>query len=464
MAVTSIWPIKGRVDKVINYARNPEKTRSADYKIMNPPSEIESVVNYAVNEDKTEKRMFVTGVNCIEKNVVRQFESDLARSKRPSDRVCFHGYQSFAADEVNAEEAHNIGVELAKEIWGKDFRVLVATHCNTGHYHNHFIICGASMDGEKRFHNGHEEYRRMREISDRICREHGLSVINEPKGKGKNYAEWAAEKNGQPTLRGTIRHDIDVAIRGSVNKTQFLDAMDQMGYIIDQSGKHPKIKHFGSPRFVRFDSLGEGYSVADILDRIDGNYYPEYPDIPPQEDARQIFDEEDERVSGMGYDALYRCYFKSIVITMERPEANRHLYFLMREEHKKFESYKTQSRILAENKIDTAEDLTAFREKTQSRIAELIKMRNDLRNELKRANRAGDEELAHACRYNIEIASRNLKDARAEVAACDSIFENNSTVRQKLQAIENNQFRGKENKEKDEHIRRSGRSGRKNES
>ena len=136
----------------------------------------------------------------------------------------------------------------------------------------------------------------------------------------------------------------------------------------------------------------------------------------------------------------------------------------MREEHKKFESYKTQSRILAENKIDTAEDLTAFREKTQSRIAELIKMRNDLRNELKRANRAGDEELAHACRYNIEIASRNLKDARAEVAACDSIFENNSTVRQKLQAIENNQFRGKENKEKDEHIRRSGRSGRKNDS
>ena len=98
----------------------------------------------------------------------------------------------------------------------------------------------------------------MREESDRLCKEYGLSVIRNPKAKGKSYAEWRAEFEGRPTVRGTIREAIDIAVSGSGSRLEFLGAMDQMGFIIDQSGKYPKIKHVGGERFVRFSSLGPG--------------------------------------------------------------------------------------------------------------------------------------------------------------------------------------------------------------
>ena len=93
-------------------------------------------------------------------------------------RICYHGYQSFAKGETTAETAHAIGVELAKRLWGERFEVLVATHCNTGCYHNHFVINSVSfLDGYK-FYNSPADYQRMREESDRLCIEYGLSVIH----------------------------------------------------------------------------------------------------------------------------------------------------------------------------------------------------------------------------------------------------------------------------------------------
>ena len=152
MAVTSIWPIKGRVDKVINYARNPEKTH--DKKSLLKLHEIEGVIEYAADEMKTETRALVTCLNLSsEENAAKEFMEVKHRYGKEDGRVCYHGYQSFKADEVDADTAHNIGVALAKELWGDRFQVVIATHCNTGHYHNHFVINSVSdVDGLK-FYN-----------------------------------------------------------------------------------------------------------------------------------------------------------------------------------------------------------------------------------------------------------------------------------------------------------------------
>ena len=128
-------------------------------------------------------------------------------------------------------------------------------------------------DGRK-YNDCKESYRLLREESDKLCREYSISVITDPQGEGKSYAEREVEKNGECTLRGGIRDSIDIAVRGCTSRDDFFDILDQMGYVIDTSGKYPKIKHVGDDRFVRFKSLGPGYSLEEILARVDENDYP----------------------------------------------------------------------------------------------------------------------------------------------------------------------------------------------
>ena len=211
MAVTSIWPIKGRVEKVINYARNPEKTH--DKEKLSELHEIEGVVEYAADEMKTEKRAYVTCLHLhSEETAAQEFMETKRLMHNEGGRSCYHGYQSFKADEVDADTAHSIGVALARELWGDRFLVVIATHCNTGHYHNHFVINSVSDVDGKKFYNSPADYRRMRAVSDRLCREAKISVIEYPANRRTNYGEWLAEKNGKPTMRSRIREDIDRAI------------------------------------------------------------------------------------------------------------------------------------------------------------------------------------------------------------------------------------------------------------
>ena len=145
MAVTSMWPIKGRIDKVINYARNPEKTIEESHSEMAGLHAIEGVLEYAANDMKTERREYVTCLNCMEEYAAEQFLetqrlwSRIAGRDKTTGRVCYHGYQSFPEGSVNAETAHEIGVSLAERLWGSEYQVVIATHCNTNHYHNHFV-------------------------------------------------------------------------------------------------------------------------------------------------------------------------------------------------------------------------------------------------------------------------------------------------------------------------------------
>lgn len=135
MAVTSMWPIKGRVDKVINYARNPEKTVETVHNDLAQLHAIDGVVEYAADEMKTERREYVTCLNCTEEHAAQQFMetkrlwSQITGMDKTSGRVCYHGYQSFPKGEVNAETAHEIGVKLAERLWGNEYEVVIATHC-----------------------------------------------------------------------------------------------------------------------------------------------------------------------------------------------------------------------------------------------------------------------------------------------------------------------------------------------
>ena len=326
MAVTSIWPVKGRVDRVINYAQNPEKTIEASYEEQAALHVVDDVVEYAADEMKTERRSYVSCLNCREDTAAVQFMETKRLWGKLGGRMCYHGYQSFKADEVTAETAHEIGVKLAQELWGDRFEVVVATHCNTGHYHNHFVINSVSWADGYKFYNSPADYARMREVSDRLCKEYGLSVVKQPEGKSKSYGEWQAEKKGRFTHRGSIRADIDRAILASTTQRDFIQVMTEMGYEFKtrakdgQPLKHPALKPPDARDFFRFYKLGKGYDLEEIKERILQNIRKQvpFPEVAHRPCRRyRLKGKPRKRLTGL--QALYFRYCYELHILRKKP-------------------------------------------------------------------------------------------------------------------------------------------------
>lgn len=473
MAVTSIWPIKGRISKVIDYARNPEKVTEGGFQKQAELHMIEGVMEYAANDMKTEQRSYVTCLNCREDEAAKQFMetkeywSRILGVDKTGGRVCFHGYQSFAAGEVTAEQAHQIGVELAQRLWGEQFEVLVATHCNTGHYHTHFVINSVSWRDGHKFHNGPEDYQPMRDISDRLCLKYGLSVVEEPVGRGKNHGEYLAEQNGLPTVRGLIRRDIEEAIAASVTSEEFFARMNEKGYEIKvrtDSGsllKYPAIRPPGAARFFRFHKLGSGFALDEILDRVSDNYRRKLP-FPEeeQEEVRRYREKTQPREKPTGLRALYIRYCYELHIIEKHPASAKRVSFLMRQDLTRMDLLDEQTRLLAEHRIETKDDLDSYRRKATDEIGSLSELRKDLRNELKRVQRKDDQEATADIKARIGTASEAIKKKKHELYLCDCIEARSAPMERELDALIREQSKGKEEKNDEQHLGRGGRAGR----
>ena len=462
MAVTKIWPIKGRVDKVIDYARNPEKTRESSYDRQVQLHTIDGVIEYAANEMKTETRAYVTCINCREDMAAKQFMETknywtrVSGRNKFSGRVCFHAYQSFADQEITAETAHEIGVHLAERMWGDRFEVVVATHCNTGHYHNHFVINSVSFQDGLKFDCRLEDYKRMRQESDRLCLEYGLSILEEPQRRGQNYGEYLAEKNGKPTYRGTIRQDIDRAIGASMTEREFFHKLEEMGYEIKLYGssgkllKHPGLKPAGAKGYFRFHSLGEGYDLESLTEKILQNRWRKNPFPEEEKQYVQAYRREHQpKEKAKGLHALYLRYCFELHILYQFPASYKKVSFYMREDLARLDKLDQQTRFLGENHVETIDDLTQIRERIKSTMEDLLKKRKGLRNDLKRHVRSGDQDGIIRVKKDIEEVSKEMKKLRHEVKLCDSIEDRSSTMNQEM--IRLSQMEAEEAREEERH-------------
>ena len=438
MAVTKIWPVRDRFDKVLDYAANAKKT-DADIEKYHA---LDGVIDYAADCDKTEKCFYVSGVNCLPENAKEAFAATQKRYGKTTGKVAYHMYQSFAEGEVDADTAHRIGVKLAEEVFGDRFEALVATHLNTDHFHNHIVINAVSWKDGLKYNDCNATYAKIREVSDRLCREYGLSVIEHPKDKGMTYGEWKTEQEGAPTLRSSIRAAIDLAIKCSVTRQQFVDAMVGMGFIIDESGKHAKIKHVGTERFVRFKSLGEGYSIEEIVRRIYKNNGRAEFSLPKQDDPRKVFEGEEEPVRIMTYIPLFRSYNRAMKIAKERPYTNFRIYYLVRQDFSAQRLYEDTLDLLVDHNLKTGQDVIDYKAEAMRQIDEIIRLRNEARNHLKRAEAARDLVEADKARYNIWVCTMRLSKLRREVTTCDEVLERSRHIRDNLKRIEDNDFRG----------------------
>ena len=284
----------------------------------------------------------------------------------------------------------------------------------------------------------------MREVSDRLCREHGLSVIEEAKGKGKNHALYAAEQNGKPTHAQMIRGDIDRAIAASLTRQEFFQVMEQMGYTITTHGtsgtplKHPKLTPPDARKNYRFDTLGEDYSLERIWERIYENTRrtPAFAESRPikgiliQKRTYKMTRKPAKKLTGLR--ALYFKYCVLLGTVKNHPERIQRPSYLLREDVLKLDRYIAIAKLLIDNKLETVADLQAYREGLQTSVAQLTAERQDLRNALKRAERAEDEPAKRNCAAQIKQVSTSLRKVRKEVKLCDEIEERSMQVSEKL--------------------------------
>ena len=438
MAVTSIWAVHNHIEVAIEYVLNPEKTTEKpelSSEAISARKAVGDVISYASNGEKTEQMMYVTGINCTPETAADEFMSTKRYWNKTDGRLAYHGYQSFLEGDgkITAEQAHEIGVRLAQELWGDRFEVVVATHLNTGHYHNHFVVNSVSlMDGLK-YRRTMDDYRRMRDLSDKLCREYKLHVVEDSSSrKGKNYAEWRAERQGKPTVRGTIREDIDYAIKLSRSEYDFVRTMEELGYEFKffkpdgSSYEHPGIKPPGSKSYFRFRSLGSNYEYESIRRRIIVNsLVPGTPLLV--ENNHKKFTEEG---NGTGLPSSYRRYCIKLYALVSKPKNAKREYIPMalREDIAKLDRYIEQMDFLYQHRLDDIHTLQNMRDNLSSELNSLIYERRKLYSTKKRAVRNNWGSVITQKNIEISNISRRIREIRKKLSLCESVLGSSERV------------------------------------
>ena len=465
MATTSIWRVKGWLGKVVVYVENPDKTTNPKFytdedMTEQDEQELSDVIRYAVNSRKTQKadnedcavvHRFVSGINCSPSTARDEMLAVKKRFGKESGTVAYHGYQSFAPGEATPEMAHEIGMKLAARLWGDRYQVIVATHLDKeNHLHNHFVLNTVSFVDGIKYHRTKKDYHDMQTVSDELCREYRLSVIENPQyGKAKQYGEWRAEQEQRPTWRGLIRTDIDEAIRQAMTERQFFDALRKRGYAV-KVGKDISVRPPGKERFVRLmRNFGEDYSLDNIRKRILSQGRPERRTSEQKPEILRV------RLIGSlktarkltGFRALYvhYCYLLGI-FPKNRPQQNRkRLHFLLREDLLKLDAITAETRLLAGHRIDTAEQLFLYQSEVKDKIIVLTAERKQLYKLQRTAAVKADPEKSAEIKDRISALSKELATLRKEVSLCDDIAERSGVIKEKIKAVrEDEHIKGKE--------------------
>lgn len=413
MAATRIWSIKGRLDSVINYVTNPEKTDGGRYTDTELQA-LTDVIDYAEDEAKTHNKVYVSGIN-ISPNIARdQMVMTKLQFGKTDKILAYHGYQSFLPGEVTPDMAHEIGIKLAERLWGDRFQVLVTTHLDHEHIHNHFCLNSVSFVDGKKFRGGSKAYWIMRAESDKICAEYGLSVIENP-GRGKSYAEWKAEQEGGPTIRGQIKDELDEIIKASYTYKDFWRILKQRGYEVKCDVKYVALKPAYSQRYIRLKSLGENYSEESIQRRIAmARNGIRVLDKPTPDYNAWLNKYEPTKLHG--FKALYFHYLY-LFGKIRKKETPQRISFYMREELIKFDRYQKQFHFLVENNIETTAQLKIFKENAENKMSELTHKRSRLYSK-------ADPTI------EIKTINAELREVRKNIRICNNIFQDIETIRE----------------------------------
>jgi hypothetical protein len=312
-------------------------------------------------------------------------------------------------------------VELAAKMWGDKFEVVVCTHLDKDHPHNHFVVNSVSWVDGKKFDNSRKDYQRFSSLSDDLARQYGLSVIDKPQGKSRHYAEWKSDQEYKPTIRSMIKEDIDYVISESESFKEFEINLRKLGYEIKR-GKYLAVKAPGGKRFIRLYKLSavEDYSEETIKEKILNNSAVHFKtfyitEIPA---AVTIAGKTKETAKLKGFQALYVKYMFQMGILPEHKTRNQRVPFSMKQDLKHLDAITEQVSYLFKHEIIDIESLS-------SRLAQLTNEKAQLtckiRNLCKLIRQSDDPVNIEKLQSDRETTQKTLKQIRKEIRLCENI-------------------------------------------
>ena len=347
-------------------------------KILAKNMRIDRLVNYIVNPDKTEEESLVTSLNCNVKTAAKEMANTKEYYGSTGGVQAYHIIQSFRPDEISPELAHEIGVRFCEQFLN-GYEVVIGTHVDKDHIHNHIGFNSVSrLTGKKYTNTFAEYYKGIRVISDRLCRENGLSVIMESGGKGLSYAEWKLHKAGLLTYRDLLAQDVEEALSMALDVGNFYELMENRGYAIVHHSKYPSFIPYGSKSPYRAKINGRSLTEDDIRSTIEAGLEDPKPEIL----VRRRFIPYERHGKQHGFRALYVSWMYVLGII---GQGHRTSYPKVDDkELRRFEQYKKQQEYLETNEIDTDLQLTEKINGIEERIRSLTKARTILNAKKKR--------------------------------------------------------------------------------
>lgn len=416
MATTKIWKIKNRFDNVIDYVSN---------------------------KDKTDNKKYVSGINCLPETAFKEMSIVKKQYNKTNGILGFHAYQSFKGFEVTSDEAHEIGIRLAQELWGDRFQVIVATHINTKNIHNHFFINSVSFVDGKKYYDSKVNYAIIRKTSDDLCKEYELQTLEE-KSFYKNISNKYARSS---KYLDEIRADIDYAISQARVYNDFTHILTKMGYELNHEHNKMSIRKQPYKRYTRVErTFGEEYSRESILFRIKHTIsfkvpFPEYHTLTGKFKRKSKTSIRNKpKAKGLRALYLYYCYLLKVFPKHNYPPKYSKA---MQEAIKKMDDYSNSARFLARYNITTLTEIKEYKSSAINKIVELKGCRENLWRKHKRIKTFEEGQLICS---EIQKLVTKINELNKDIKLCDFIENNILRVKDNIREMsqeENNKVKVK---------------------
>ena len=429
MAVTKLWKINSNLKATMEYAEDKGKT------LCN----LENAINYAENKDKTEESFFITGINCDVEYALDQMKQTKKCFNKKDGVLGYHGYQSFKEGEVTPKQAHEIGIELANEMWGDKYEVIVTTHLNTKCLHNHFIVNSVSFVDGRKFNSCRQTTAQLRFLNDSICKEHGISYLEEkpsPKS-GIDFSYYLrSDREHKNNYYINTQKDIDIAIGRANTYQEFLSLLRQMNYEVINRYDKLSVRNLNYKRNIRIErKFGEEYSIKNIKHRIKEEHV-NFNVLQDEINKINYIKFNKNKTKSHGIIALYKyyCYLLKIYPTKNK---GYQLTKSMYEDLEKLKHYNEVIYLFDREKIVSDNDFEKYYERINNMYDELINQRRQLRNQYDRTN---NENEKNRILNKIREINLNIKDLRKNINICSQVKINKEKIEKKIDDYEKNQM------------------------
>ena len=403
-------------------------------KIKTIKKNLQAVVNYAKNGEKTKHGILVSGVNCLPQSAYEQMALTKKFYHKENKILGFHIIQSFKGQEVSPQKANQIGKELAEELWGDKYQVLVCTHINKENVHNHLVLNSVSFIDGRKYHNSNSDIAFMKDMSDRLCIKYGISIVETNRAETeKNYREKRMDNfNRSDEKMKKIINDIDDAIKRSKRYSDFKLNLIAKGYEnIKDTGKYFSFKSPYYARNIRLDRIyGDEYSVESIKYKI---YYITKENMPVANLKKKYYKKKfiGKKLNKflLNTSSFYRLYvhylyaFKILPSKINQQELTPEYYKQKRKNAMIF----AELNFLARNKFETIADVKEYKTNVENELPNLKGQRENL---WRKYNKSVNENDKSSILKEINQLTEKIDIAQAQKNACNRIIDRYAQIKE----------------------------------